>query len=147
MISVALAKELAKYLPWEPKVGDLTIVYGDAGDEIIEPIMPKHEKEKKIVLSLHNVGHLVWLPRLTMLLYELKKRSNKGFSLTYDKETDKWYYKDERFESCNDNPEDAAATALLKLLHKEGVNKATHETATSTGSIHAADAAPAKDEK
>lgn len=47
MISVELAKELAKYLPWEPKVGDLTIVYGDGGAEIIEPIIPKHEKEKK----------------------------------------------------------------------------------------------------
>lgn len=146
MINVDLAKELAKYLPWEPKVGDLTIVYGDGVDEIIEPIMPKHEKEKKIVLSLRNVGHLVWLPRLTMLLYELKKRSNKGFSLTYDKDTDKWYYKDDCFESCNDNPEDAAATALLKLLQKEGINKAADETATAPGSIHAAGAVPAKDE-
>ena len=123
MINVELAKELAKYFPWEPKVGDLTIVYGEGGEEIIEPIVPKHEKDKKIVLSLRNVGHLVWLPRLTMLLYELKKRSSKGFSLTYDKDTDKWCYKDEYFESCNDNPEDAAATALLTLLRKEGLKK------------------------
>lgn len=121
MISIELAKELAKYFPWEPKVGDLTIVYGESGEEIIEPIIPKHEKEKKIVLSLRNVGHLVWLPRLTMLLYELKKRSDKGFSLTYDKDTDKWRYKDDCFEICTDNPEDAAATALLTLLKKEGV--------------------------
>ena len=124
MISVKLAKELAKYFPWEPKVGDLTIVYGEGGEEIIEPIIPKHEKEKKIVLSLRDVGHLVWLPRLTMLLYELKKRSGKGFSLTYNKDTDKWCYKDDYFENCNDNPEDAAATALLTLLQKEGIKKA-----------------------
>lgn len=120
MISVELAKELAKYFPWEPKVGDLTIVYGESGEEIIEPIVPKHEKEKKIVLSLRNVGHLVWLPRLTMLLYELKKRASKGFSLTYDKYTNKWCYKDDCFESCHDSPEDAAATALLTMLQEEG---------------------------
>ncbi|TEB05857.1 hypothetical protein Psch_02898 [Pelotomaculum schinkii] len=124
MISVELAKELAKYLPWEPKVGDLTIVYGDGGEEIIEPIIPKHEKENKIVLSLRNVGHLIWLPRLTMLLYELKKRAGKGFSLSYDKDTDKWRYQDDCFESCHDNPEDAAATALLRLLQKEEHKKA-----------------------
>ena len=120
MISVELAKELAKYFPWEPKVGDLTIVYGEGGEEIIEPIIPKHEKEKKIVLSLREVGHLVWLPRLTMLLYELKKRSDKGLALTYDKGTDKWCYKDDCFEICTDTPEDAAATALLTRLKKEG---------------------------
>jgi hypothetical protein len=119
VISIELAKELAKYLPWEPKVGDLTIVYGDGGAEIIEPIIPKHEKEKKIVLSLRNVGHLVWLPRLTMLLYELKKRSGKSFSLSYDKDTDKWLYKDDSFEISQDTPEDAVAKALLTLLRQE----------------------------
>jgi hypothetical protein len=119
MISVDLAKKLEKHLPWEPKVGDLTIVFGEAGEEIIEPIIPKHEREKNIVLSLRSVGHLVWLPRLTMLLYELKKRSEKGFSLTYDRETDKWCYKDERLETCNDGPEDAVAQALLMLLEEK----------------------------
>lgn len=123
MISVELAKELAKYLPWEPKVGDLTIVYGDGGAEVIEPIIPKHEKEKKIVLSLRNVGHLVWLPRLTMLLYELKKRAGTGFSLTYDKATDKWCYKDNNLEIYQENPENAAATALLTLLKQEERNE------------------------
>lgn len=116
MISIELAKQLAKYLPWEPKVGDLTIVYGEAGEEIIEPIIPKHEKEKKIVLSMRDVGDLVWLPRLARLLYELKIRAIRGFSLTYDKDTDKWCYKDERMETCEDSPEDAAARALLKLF-------------------------------
>jgi hypothetical protein len=48
LISVDLAKKLAKYIPWEPKVGDLTIVFGEAGEEIIEPINLKHEKEKKL---------------------------------------------------------------------------------------------------
>ena len=48
MISVKLAKELAKYFPCEPKVGDITIVYGEGGEEIIEPIIPRHEKEKKL---------------------------------------------------------------------------------------------------
>jgi hypothetical protein len=124
VINVELAKELAKYLPWEPKVGDLTIVYGDGGEEIIEPIIPKHEKENKIVLSLRNVGHLIWLPRLTMLLYELKKRSGKSFSLSYDRDTDQWRYQDDCFESCHDSPEDAAATALLALLQKEELKKA-----------------------
>lgn len=119
LISVDLAKKLAKYIPWEPKVGDLTIVFGEAGEEIIEPINLKHEKEKKILLSLRNVGHIVWLPRLTMLLYELKKRSEKGFSLTYDRETDSWCYRDERMEICNSSPEDAAARALLRLLEEE----------------------------
>ena len=119
MISVDLAKKLAKYIPWEPKVGDLTIVFGEAGEEIIEPINLKHEKEKKILLSLRNVGHIVWLPRLTMLLYELKKRSETGFSLTYDRETDSWCYRDERMEICNSSPEDAAARALLRLLEEE----------------------------
>ncbi len=119
LISVDLAKKLAKYIPWEPKVGDLTVVFGEAGEEIIEPINLKHEKEKKIVLSLRNVGHLVWLPRLTMLLYELKKRSNKGFSLTYDRDTDSWCYRDERMEICNKSPEDAAARALLMLLEEK----------------------------
>ncbi len=116
MIRVELAKELAKYLPWEPKVGDLTIVYGEAGDEIIEPIILRHEKEKKIVLSLRDVGDLVWLPRLSMLLYELKIRSIQGFSLSYDKDVDKWCYKDEKLEIHEDNPEDAAALALLSML-------------------------------
>ena len=123
MISVDLAKKLAKYIPWEPKVGDLTIVFGEAGEEIIEPINLKHEKEKKILLSLRNVGHIVWLPRLTMLLYELKKRSEKGFSLTYDRETDSWCYRDEKMEICNSSPEDAAARALLRLLEEEEEEK------------------------
>ncbi len=118
MIRVDLAKELAKYLPWEPKVGDLTIVYGEAGEEIIEPIILRHQKEKKIVLSLREVGDLVWLPRLTMLLYELKIRSLKGFSLNYDKDKDKWIYQDERMVTSADSPEDAAALALLSLLEK-----------------------------
>jgi len=119
VICVELAKELARYLPWEPKVGDLTIVYGEAGEEIIEPIILRHEKEKKIVLSLREVGDLVWLPRLSMLLYELKIRSIKGFSLNYDKDTDKWCYKDEKVEICKDSPEDTAALALLSKLGTE----------------------------
>lgn len=119
MIRVDLAKEVAKYLPWEPKVGDITIVYGEAGEEIIEPIIPRHEKERKIVLSLQEVGDLVWLPRLARLLYELKIRAVKEFSLNYDKDTDKWCYKDERIETCEDSPEDAAAQALLMLLGKK----------------------------
>lgn len=116
MIRVELAKELARHLPWEPKVGDLTIVYGEAGEEIIEPIILRHEKEKKIVLSLREVGDLVWLPRLSMLLYELKIRSLKGFSLSYDKDADKWCYKDEKVEIREDSPEDAAALALLSII-------------------------------
>jgi len=116
VIRVELAKELAKYIPWEPKVGDLTIVYGEAGEEIIEPIILRHEKEKKIVLSLREVGDLVWLPRLSMLLYELKIRTLKGFSLSFDKDTGKWCYKDDRFEIQEDSPEDAAAQALLRML-------------------------------
>lgn len=119
MIRVELAKELAKYLPWEPKVGDLTIVYGEVGEEIIEPIILRYEKEKKIVLSLREVGALVWLPRLSMLLYELKIRSLKGFSLNYNKDNDKWCYKDEKVEIYEDSPEDAAAMALLSMLEKK----------------------------
>jgi len=119
VIRVDLAKRLAKHLPWEPKVGDLTIVYGEMGEEIIEPIVLRHEKEKKIVLSLRDVGDLVWLPRLPMLLYELKIRSVKGFSLIYDKDKDMWHYQDERMETSADNPDDTAAMALLNLLEKE----------------------------
>ena len=119
MISIDYAKALANYLPWEPKVGDLTIVYGEAGEEIIEPIIPRHEKQKKIVLSLREIGDLVWLPRLARLLYELKIRSTKGFTLEYDKETDKWCYKDERQENCADSPEDAAGMALLQIFQHE----------------------------
>lgn len=119
MIRVALAKELAKYLPWEPKVGDLTIVYGELGEEIIEPIILRHEKEKKIVLSLRDVGDLVWLPRLSMLLYELKIRSSKGFTLNYDKGSDQWCYRDDDIEICAGGPEDAAAMALLNKLEKK----------------------------
>lgn len=119
MISVNLAKELAKYLPWEPKVGDLTMVFGELGEEIIEPIILRHVKEKKIVLSLREVGDLVWLPRLSMLLYELKIRSSKGYTMHYDKAADQWVYKDDEIETCADNPEDAAALALLDKLQKE----------------------------
>lgn len=119
MIRVDLAKELAKYLPWEPKVGDLTIVYGETGEEIIEPIILRHEKEKKIVLSLREVGDLVWLPRLSMLLYELKIRSSKGFTLNYEKDKDQWVYKDEEIETCAGIPEDAAALALINKLEKK----------------------------
>jgi len=119
LIRVDLAKELAKYLQWEPKVGDLTIVYGELGEEIIEPIILRHEKEKKIVLSLREVGDLVWLPRLSMMLYELKIRSLKGFSLNYDKDSNTWLYKDEKIEICEENPEDAVALALLNLLEKK----------------------------
>ncbi|BAF60065.1 MAG: hypothetical protein HPY89_02610 [Pelotomaculum sp.] len=117
MISVELAKKLAKYLPWEPKVGDLTIICGEDGEEIIEPIIPKHEKEKKIVLSLREMGGLVWLPQLARLLYELKNRTDRGFSLIYDKPSNKWCYRDGTFETCSENsPEDAAAQALLKIF-------------------------------
>lgn len=124
MISVELAKELAKYLVWEPKVGDLTIVYGEAGEEIIEPIIPRHEKEKKIVLSLREVGDLVWLPRLARLLYELKIRATKGFTIEYEKDNDKWCYRDERLSTCGSTPEDVAGQALLDLFKKEdGPNK------------------------
>ncbi|HOV80328.1 MAG TPA: hypothetical protein PK728_09525 [Bacillota bacterium] len=119
MISIELAKELAKYLHWEPKVGDLTIICGDEGAEIIEPIILKHEREKKIVLSLRDVGDLVWLPQLARLLYELKIEANRGFSLRYDKETEKWCYKDEKLEICQDTPEDAAALALLDYFKKK----------------------------
>lgn len=116
MIRVDLAKELAKYLPWEPKVGDLTIVYGELGEEIIEPIILRHIKEKKILLSLREVGDLVWLPRLSMLLYELKIRTTKGFTLNYEKDSDQWFYKDDEIETCAGTPEDAAALALLNKL-------------------------------
>jgi hypothetical protein len=119
LINVDYAKELAKYLPWEPKVGDLTIVYGEAGEEIIEPIIPRHEKEKKIVLSLREVGDLVWLPRLARLLYELKIRATRGFTMEYDKDTDKWCYKDETQENCADSPENAAGKALLQIFQHE----------------------------
>ncbi len=119
MISMELAKELAKYLPWEPKVGDLTIICGEYGEEIIEPIMPKHEKDNKIVLSLREVGDLVWLPQLARLLYEIKIRVIKGFSLTYNKDTDKWCYKDETIETYEDTPENAAARALLKIFEEK----------------------------
>ncbi len=118
MIRVDLAKKLAKYIPWEPKVGDLTIVYSETGEEIVEPIILRHEKEKKIVLSLREVGDLVWLPRLSMMLYELKIRTAKGFTLNYAKDTDQWCYKDEQIETCANSPEDAAAMALLNLLEK-----------------------------
>lgn len=119
MISIEMAKKLSEYIPWEPKVGDLTIVYGEAGEEIIEPIIPRHEKEKKIVLSLQEVGDLVWLPRLGRLLYELKIRAKKGFTLTYDKDTDRWCYKDEAFETCEESLDDVAAQALLWLFEKK----------------------------
>lgn len=119
VISVDLAKELAKYLPWEPKVGDLTMVFGELGEEIIEPIILRHVKEKKIVLSLREVGDLVWLPRLSMLLYELKIRSSKGYTMHYDKAADQWFYKDDEIETCACSPEDAAALALLNKLEKE----------------------------
>ena len=117
MIRVDLAKELAKYLPWEPKVGDLTIVYGELGEEIIEPIILRHVKEKKILLSLREVGDLVWLPRLSMLLYELKIRATKGFTLYYEKDSDQWFYQDDEIETCGSIPEDAAALALLNKLN------------------------------
>jgi hypothetical protein len=120
VIRVDLAKELAKYLPWEPKVGDLTIVYGETGEEIIEPIILRHEKEKKIVLSLREVGDLVWLPRLSMLLYELKIRSSEGFTLNYEKDKDQWFYKDDEIETRAGFPEDAVALALLNKLEKKG---------------------------
>lgn len=123
MIRVDLAKELAKHLVWEPKVGDLTIVYGESGEEIVEPIILRHEKEKKIVLSLREVGDLVWLPRLSMLLYELKIRSANGFSLNYKKDTDQWTYLDDQVETCADGPEDAAALALLNMLKKKDPEK------------------------
>jgi hypothetical protein len=123
LIRVDLAKELAKYLTWEPKVGDLTIVYGDTGEEIIEPIILRHEKEKKIVLSLREVGDLVWLPRLSMLLYELKMRSANGFSLNYEKDTDQWTYADDKNETSANSPEDAAALALLNMLEKKDPEK------------------------
>lgn len=119
MISVELAKELAKYLAWEPKVGDLTIVYGEAGEEIIEPIIPRHEREKKIVLSLREVGDLVWLPRLARLLYELKIRATKGFTIVYEKDTDRWCYRDDRIKTCASTPEDVAGQALLELFKEE----------------------------
>ena len=119
MISVDLAKELAKYLPWEPKVGDLTMVYGELGEEIIEPIILRHVREKKIILSLREVGDLVWLPRLSMLLYELKIRTAKGFTLKYEKDPDQWLYQDDEIETSAGSPEDAAAMALLEKLKKD----------------------------
>lgn len=119
MIRVDLAKELAKYLPWEPKVGDLTMVYGETGEEIIEPIILRHVKEKKIILSLREVGDLVWLPRLSMLLYELKIRSAKNFTLTYDKDSDQWFYRDDEIETFAGSPEDAAALGLLNKLKQK----------------------------
>ncbi len=119
MIRVDLAKELAKYIPWEPKVGDLTIVYGELGEAIIEPIILRHVKEKKILLSLREIGDLVWLPRLSMLLYELKIRAAKGFALNYEKDSDQWSYKDDEIETRASIPEDAAALALLHKLRNE----------------------------
>lgn len=119
MISIELAKELAKYLAWEPKVGDLTIVYGEAGEEIIEPIILRHEREKKIVLSLREVGDLVWLPRLARLLYELKIRAVKGFTIEYEKDSDTWCYRDEKIKTCASTPEDVAAQAILEMFKEE----------------------------
>jgi len=119
VLSIELAKELGKYLEWEPKVGDLTIVYTESGEEVIEPIIPRHEKEKKIVLSLRNIGDLVWLPRLARLLSELKTRAPKGFVLGYDQKNNEWYYNDGWFEIRAANPEDAAARALLHFFRHE----------------------------
>lgn len=119
MLSIELAKELGKHLLWDPKVGDLTIVYSESGQEIIEPIIPRHEKEKKIVLSLQNIGDLIWLPRLSRILAELKIRSLEGFVLGYDQKHDEWYYKDGWFEIRAASPEDAAARALLHFFRQE----------------------------
>ncbi len=117
MISVDLAKKLAKHLPWEPKVGDLTIIIGETGaEEIIEPIIPSHERDRKLVLSLREVGDLVWLPHLTRLLYELKVRTESDFSLTYHKQKDKWCFAGENIKFWEESPEDAAARALLKVF-------------------------------
>jgi len=116
VIRVDLAKKLAKYIPWEPKVGDLTIVYGELGEEIIEPIILRHVQEKKILLSLREVGDLVWLPRLSMLLYELKIRATRGFSLKYEKDSNQWFYRDDEIETHADTPENTAALALLHKL-------------------------------
>lgn len=115
MISLSLAKQLAKYLTWEPRVGDLTIVFDEAGTEIYEPIISRHEKEKKIVLSLRDMGDLVWLPRLGRLLDELKCRTNKDFILGYAKNTNQWYYKDDSLEIHAATPEDASGQALLRI--------------------------------
>ncbi|OPX88821.1 MAG: hypothetical protein A4E53_01780 [Pelotomaculum sp. PtaB.Bin104] len=119
MIGVDLAKKLAKHLTWEPQVGDLTIVFGEAGEEIVEPIIPRHEKERKIVLSLREMGDLVWLPRLGRLLYELKTKVKRDFVLNYHKDTDKWCYQDEAHEICSDTPEDACGEALLMFYEKQ----------------------------
>jgi hypothetical protein len=117
MISVELAKNLAKYLPWEPKVGDLTIIIDETGtEEIIEPIIPSHERDKKLVLSLREVGDLVWLPHLTRLLYEIKIRTTSDFSLTYHKQKGRWGLTCANLEFWEESPEDAAARALLKLF-------------------------------
>jgi hypothetical protein len=119
MLSIELAKELGKYLEWEPTVGDLTIVFNESGDKITEPIIPRHEKEKKMVLSLQKIGDLIWIPRLARLLSELKTRSPKGFVLGYDQENDEWYYNDGWFEIRAAGPEDAAARALLHFFKRE----------------------------
>ncbi|MDD3652741.1 MAG: hypothetical protein PHO01_00955 [Desulfotomaculaceae bacterium] len=119
MISVVMAKKLAKHLIWEPQVGDLTLVFGKAGEQIIEPIIPRHEKERKIVLSLREMGDLVWLPRLGRLLQELKRKVKKDFVLSYDKASDKWCYKDEVHEICSETPEDACGKALLMFYEQQ----------------------------
>lgn len=119
MISLSLAKKLAEHLTWEPRVGDLTIVFGEAGEEIIEPIISRHEKEKKIVISLQQMGDLVWLPRLGRLLDELSIRANKGFVLGYAQESNQWYYKDGMLEIYSDTPENASGQALLKLFERQ----------------------------
>jgi len=116
VLSLTLAKQLAKHLSWEPRVGDLTIVFGEAGEEIIEPIISRHERERKIVLSLREMGELVWLPRLGRLLDELRIRVKKDFVLGYIKESNQWYYKDDSIEIFSDTPEDASGQALLKLF-------------------------------
>lgn len=121
MISLSLAKQLAKYLTWEPRLGDLTVVFDEAGGEIYEPIIARHEKEKKIVLCLRDMGDLVWLPRLGRLLDELKSRTNNGFSLSYIKDTGQWCYQDGSMEIHAATPEDASGQALLKLFESQQV--------------------------
>ncbi|KUK82421.1 MAG: Uncharacterized protein XD97_0444 [Pelotomaculum thermopropionicum] len=117
MISVELAKKLAKYLPWEPKVGDLTIIIDETGaEEIIQPIIPSHKRDRKLVLSLREVGDLVWLPHLTRLLYEIKIRTASDFSLIYHKQKDQWCFAGENIEFWEETPENAAARALLEVF-------------------------------
>lgn len=124
LLSLEKARELAKVLPWEPKVGDMVYLWN------VEQLVVGCPAPSKVSLNRWTdpkpTANCIFAPRLDQLLAEIERHGWNADSVTL---RDGGYGCDiywlsatvhTKYETfTGESREDAAAVALLWILEKE----------------------------